>query len=749
MRTIRATHLDDGTTGGRAGAVGVVVGLVALALVVAGCVPVANQPLDPASVPDDGWVLAEPPVSGTPAGGVTTPTGTEAARLVLAGGLGGFGGEGGEERDACAAFLAHVQEHALQEVTAWGLGLGPVWPEMLDDGAFDAVPADPSLEAAPTAPLGEVPAADAPVAGEDFSATNVQEAGVDEPDIVKTDGRTLFVVVAGHLEVVDLTASSPRRIASVALDGAFDAQLLLVGDRLLVTSAQQLAVPLATGTLASAPAWPSHLGGTTTLLVMDVADPADPQVVERLTLDGTVRAARLVDGVARVVVRTEPGTLPWVTPQGSGLRAERAALEANRELIRTSRADDWIPWYLHETIEGTLGEGPLVDCTRIAHPQEYAGLGMLSVLTVDLADGSLRPGSEAFGLLAGGDTVYASRESLYVATTRWESPDGWSSPHERTTEVHGFDLRDPRDVTYLGSGSVPGTLLSQWALSEHDGVLRVASTVGDAWGPEPSESLVTVLAANDGVLEQVGQVTGLGPTERIYAVRFLGDRGYVVTFRETDPLYTIDLSDPTAPRATGELKILGYSAYLHPIGDDLLLGVGQDATEDGWLLGTQLSLFDIRDDDEPLRIDQVTIGSGSSAIEHDHRAFLHWAPSGLTVVPYIRYDVVPGGWDDEVAAGAVGFTADRADGLQRVGQLSHAALVEQRASDLIDPGGSFDVAGSPPGDALADLWWELGWQAQILRSVVVDEHLLTVSEIGVVVHDLDTLHDVATVHFGS
>ena len=145
---------------------------------------------------------------------------------------------------------------------------------------------------------------------------------------------------------------------------------------------------------------------------------------------------------------------------------------------------------------------------------------------------------------------------------------------------------------------MPGTLLNQFSLSEDKGVLRAATTIG--FGAE-AESKVTTLTAGDRRLVQRGQVGGLGRGERIYAVRFIGDVGYVVTFRETDPLYTVDLCDPPGPRVRGELKIPGYSAYLHPVADDLLLGVGQEATEDGRVQGLQFSLFDVSDLARPVR----------------------------------------------------------------------------------------------------------------------------------------------------
>ncbi len=250
-----------------------------------------------------------------------------------------------------------------------------------------------------------------------------------------------------------------------------------------------------------------------------------------------------------------------------------------------------------------------------------------------------------------------------------------------------------------------GFLLGQFSMSEHDGFLRVATTEGPAWwdafAARESESRVTVLTERGDVLEPVGEVTGLGRGERIYAVRFLGDVGYVVTFRQVDPLYAIDLSDPIRPAVTGELKILGYSAYLHPVGEGLLLGIGQDATPEGRTLGTQVSLFDVSDPAHPLLLDRRPLSLGSSEAEYDHHAFLWWPQTRLAVLPVeaVRYDELTG--EPISLGGAAGLQVGRT-ALSELGRLMH-----------------------PDG--------------QIRRSLVVGDTLYTVSDVGLLASDLTTL----------
>jgi hypothetical protein len=690
---------------------------------------------------DDGTAARAPDRQRTGTA-VSLPEGLE-----LAGALTSF--------DACDDLLAYVRERALEDLSPWGLGGGGArgWFADAEEAAEDA-----GDEAG-----GADTDGGAPVAGEDFSGTNVQEAGVDEPDMVKTDGRTMYVVSGGVLEVLDVTGDEPRSLATLRLGESWDAQLMLHEDRLLVTSGSGVLIPFANedtggsaadvdpdGEVASDDGdfegevghgmMPGDWGGTT-LTSIDVSDPAAPVVDERLTLDGWIVNSRMVDGVVRVVVRTEAGiNVPWEYPRTGSLRAERAALDANRALIESSTAEDWLPYYVHERADGTGDEGILLACNRVAHPDEYAGLGILSVLTVDLATGALVPGPEATGILAAGDTVYASADNLYVATTRWTHWESEEASVATTTELHAFDISDPRTTEYRGSGAVPGTLLSQWAMSEHDGHLRVASTVGDPWAERtPSESVVTVLEVGDGALAQVGQVTGLGLTETIYAVRFMGDVGYVVTFRQTDPLYTLDLRDPTDPQVTGELKILGYSAYLHPMGDDLLLGVGQDADQLGRTKGMQLSLFDVSDPAAPAVLDQIDLADSYSDVEYDHRAFLHWPATGLTVVPFERWNdwsvADPQQQDPGPGSGVLAFTAARDAGLTERGRLSHVApyLRDLGIEDVFEP-----QEGENPYER-EDRLWQYQYETKITRSVVIGDRLVTLSHVGVAVHDLDSL----------
>lgn len=539
-----------------------------------------------------------------------------------------------------------------------------------------------------TAPAPE--AQSAPGAGDapsDSSATNVQEAGVDEPDIVKTDGTTLFAVAAGTLYAVDARAATPRIVGSLRLPDGGSHELLVHDGRALVISAgpRVLVPPPAVpergdGGRASARAGTvtsdvMPAGSPTTLLTeLDVRDPAAMRVVRTLSFEANPVSARLTGATARVVVSSSP---PYY-----------AQPSARRKLA------GWIP---RATLARGRGSEPrrrgsraraagrtrsLVGCRQVRRPAAFSGGGLLTVLTIDLARGL--PAVDADALMTDAETVYASPTSLYVATQRW-NPSADSA-----TTIHRFDASQPDRTDYRASGTVPGHLLSQFALSEHDGVLRAATTTEGGGDTTRSESFVTTLNARDGSLARLGQVGGLGRGEEIRAVRFLGPTGYVVTFRQTDPLYTVDLADPARPRVAGELKILGYSAYLHPLGDGLLLGVGQDATAEGRLKGAQLSLFDVSDPARPQRLHQRDLGeNATSEAEWDHHAFLWWPATRLAVLPLNSGVLDAEGSGSAVAAG---FRVDR-DAIAEVGRVTRhragvrrAVVVGERLFTLSDDG---------------------------------------------------------------
>lgn len=547
-----------------------------------------------------------------------------------------------------------------------------------------------------------------------FSGTNVQERDVDEPDTVKTNGDILVHATFDKLEIVDIGDGAPRLLSTVPLEQG-GTEIILSGDRVLALTGVWREDPSASAPQSGAGGdrlmiMPVQGKQLTVLTSIDISDPSNPVIVETSEIPGAYRSARATGTTARVVVVNSP-QLPMPGPAVYDTRDQRVVEQRleqwKDEAIAAMTLEDWAP----------ATGGDCTSVTRTAHPE---GLSTTSIITLDL-QGSLEQ-LDNESIVADAGTIYASTDRLVIATSRWSQmmqPDGTAS-----TELHAFDITGP-DATYVGSGAVKGYLLNQFALSATGGYVRVATTEDAPWDPatetQQTQSGIAVLQEQGDALVEVGRVDGLGPTERIQAVRYIGDVAYVVTFRQTDPLYAIDLSDPTAPRVAGELKINGYSAYLHPIDDDRLLGVGQDATDEGQTLGTQVSSFDIGDLANTERIDSLRIDGGSSAVEWDHRAFLWWDATRTAVIPveiHPRMECPPNAeciFTDEQSRpymGAVAFTVAEDGAIIEVGRVTHADRGAQR-----------------------DGWYP------VMRSLVVGDSLYTVSEAGVLKSDLASLED--------
>jgi hypothetical protein len=607
---------------------------------------------------------------------------------------------------SCDGLVDYARDRALNTVSSGRL----VSPVALRDPVLSPAPVPlaapaPAPRSVPLAEGAPVPAS-APQTGagavpmsapgdSDHSTTNVQEAGIDEPDIVKTDGSVIFAIAGERLHAVDTRGGKPRLVGSLSLDSVNggEHELLLHGARLLVISRSFGSVGAAT----------YRAGGSQTVLSeVDVRDPSAMRIVRRSTIDGDYVSSRQNGGTARIVIGSHARILDRLSPTPEpGPVPVLAARNQNLNSVAHSNVSSWIPHYSIRTrSSGRTARHWLVHCRKVRHAAAFSGLDLLTVLTVDLDKGL--PAVDSDALMTDAQTVYASSRNLYVATQRWV-PEADATGV--TTTIHKFETTDRDSTTYRTSGNVPGFLLNQFSMSEYKGLLRVASTTG--------ESFVTVLGERGNKLAAIGKVGGLGRGESIRSVRFIDDTGYVVTFRQTDPLYTIDLSKPERPTVLGELKILGYSAYLHPIGKDLLVGVGQDATEQGRTRGTQISLFDVSNLRQPVRLHSRTIARDSSSeAEADHHAFLYWPPSKLAVMPVQIYGSQSPG---EQFNGAIGFRIDRDRGIEEAGRISH----------LSGAGGE-----------------------QVRRALVVGGKLFTLSGRGIQAATLDTLTETAWVPFG-
>jgi uncharacterized secreted protein with C-terminal beta-propeller domain len=565
-----------------------------------------------------------------------------------------------------------------------------------------------------------------------YSTTNNQEAGVDEPDSVKTDGSTIFAVSQGTVYAIDATGTTPRLVGTLNLGAAsYNAQLLLWGQRLIAISSGfpiALGAPTGGGVASPSPGraatavFPYYYGGQTIVTEIDVHKPTAMQVDRTLTVDGSFVDARQNGSTARLVISSQPTAIAY-----PALRA---------------RVKGWVPLMrFHSRLTGRRYARTVSPCSTITRPTQFSGLGMLTILTINLDQGLYATSSQS--LMADALVVYGSQHNLYVATHKWIDPQTSPQriPQSESTVIDQFDATDPLQTKYIASGEVPGFVLNQFSMSEYNGYLRVATTSRPIWwgsGPPQSlsQSYVTVLATNGSALIPVGQVSGLGAGQQIYSVRFIQNAGYVVTFRQVDPLYTIDLSSPTAPRVAGQLELAGYSSYLHPVGDGLLLGIGQDVGANNEPAGSQLELFDVSDPDAPKLLQRTSLGDGSSSeASYDHHAFLFWPATQLAVLPVQIYPTMPAG-PPTPAPGQSGGASAGGSTTTGSPQSSFVGAIGFHVS----PSGMSEV-GRIAHDPLN------GYPPLIHRALVIGDVLFTVSDGGIMASNLHTLAREAYVAF--
>ena len=546
--------------------------------------------------------------------------------------------------DSCERLAGDLKQAAKASVGPYGFP-GSGFPEAAAANggartmADSAVPADAA--AAPQAPA--------------HSGTNNHEQAADEPDIVKTDGRRIVTVDHGLLRVVD--AATRREIGKLNLG------LTAVGGQLELLLSGNVALVLVPGLTGS---YPTDRGTQSPLgpqvVSVDISGP--PRIVSHYKGEGTLVDARLTAGTARIVVKNTPRI---TFPDGPDVSDDGKRIRANRSAIDRAPVDAWLPSW--EVTTGATTERGRVDCSRVSRPTDYSGASMVSILTFDLARPALGSG-DPVTVVADGDTVYATGDSLYLASDqRWRLD--WfrgraAQPVRQETDLYRFTTTGNQPPVYAAAGHVPGFLINQYALSEWNGHLRVATT-----DERKGRSAVRVLRPDGDELVQTGVVDGLGKGERIYSVRFIGPRGYVVTFRQTDPLYSVDLTDPAKPRVTGELKITGYSAHLQPAGEGRLIGVGQEADGTGRIQGTQVSLFDVADPAAPRRLAQHQVPTGQSEAEWDPHALLWWPASNLLVVPVSSWASFDGSGTPAGGALALRVSGSR---IEQVGMIEQAGV---------------------------------------------------------------------------
>ncbi|MDH3727150.1 MAG: beta-propeller domain-containing protein [Myxococcales bacterium] len=646
----------------------------------------------------------------------------------------------------CGDVLEAIQEDAIAKVDLelkafedddfYGRGGPVVFDGVLEGGVDDA--------AAPTAGAD----ADAP---DGVSDTNRQVASVDEADIVKVgDGGTKLYVIRGNgfHEFDSWPAADTSKVADLEIEG-FAIEMFVEGDRAVVFSNVFGVEPLDDGDLCFGGPEPVgiaadeayYCGRSYTKTTVISLENDVPEVIREIYLDGYYTSSRRHDNIVRAVVQTNmqhPPTVPQLWeflygaepyPETREDQVARARLwaAAAKAAIRETTLEQWLPVW-GERVDGEVQERS-PQCADFYSPSPgFTDYGMTQILGIDIAEGGE---ATITSILGQASQVYANAEVLILA-----QPDyGWFDrdiDHDRTA-VHRFAVSfEAQRTPYQGSGFVPGMVNDQFSIDEAGGVIRIATTRttwknlgnNDAWIPPVTHNFVSTMSLGDGQLTVMGATPPLAEGERIFSARFIGDLGYIVTFRQIDPLFAIDLRDPAKPVVLGELKIPGFSDYMHPLGDDHLLTIGRDVNEQTQIdNGTALQIFDVSNPANPVQKFKALVGEGFSEANHNHKAFNFYADRGLLAFPFVSYET---GFSSTLELWDV--SAD--NGFSRRGSVDHSSLVLNGCGGWEPPIGPF------VGDAFYE---NCQYLPQVSRGVFIDEYIYSISHGGVLVHNVGDL----------
>lgn len=579
----------------------------------------------------------------------------------------------------------------------------------------------------------------------DYTTTNNQVAGVDEADFVKNDGTRIFAVSGNTLHAVKSWPADQLAVqGTLELEG-YPRELFLDGtDKAVVFSSIYTWYPLSSagGVNCLNLNCGYSYANTVKVTEVDVSDMAHLRVTKETYLPGHYTSARKVGTSVRLVLSDEfnfPPGFKWGPDWQEGLWNDKAALKAaynkviaqNETLIRNQTLAEWVP-------AAKIKVGAQVTlvphaCDAFRKVNAPTRLGQVSVVTLDLAASSI----DRTSILAEPGEIYASQANLYVATRHWW---WWPAPGQRdTTYVHKFDISQPSAAVYVASGSVDGYIVDQFSMDEAaSGHFRMVTTIQTRvpdtqnpqnwWGTMQTTNRLSVLGENAGYLDVVGQSPDLAEGERVMSSRMIGDKGFVVTFRQVDPLFTFDLSDPTNPRKLGELKVPGFSTYLHPLDANHLLTIGTYIPDPAngqtnWSArALQLAIFDVTDMAHPVQTHTQLVGTayGWSEAASEHKAFNYFGAKKLLAIPFADWSPVYTSGNDywsSFTSDLRVFSVDALTGFTQKGAVSMSDLYSVYQYDN----------------------WTYYWQPSVRRSVMADDFVYAISDSGIRVANIANL----------
>ncbi|WP_246946129.1 beta-propeller domain-containing protein [Bacillus pinisoli] len=528
-----------------------------------------------------------------------------------------------------------------------------------------------------------------------YSETNVQVQGVDEGDSVKTDGEYIYRVIDRKLTITKaLPASTIKDISTISYSNLEPFQLYVDENKLVVIGYAYHDYSQEEKDRKIAPIYQQ-----VQVIVYDIADRSNPKEIRSVQIEGSYMTSRKVDSTLYIVNQHYPDFWAY----------ENEKIDLRPRFADTAVSDDI----------------QVIDYDEIHYFPGSNETNYSIIAALDIED--VKKEMEISTYLGSGSNLYMTKENLYIAVNKYPevrenkgfSFDSIAISTPVKTEIYKFAV-DGLKVEFMATGLVKGSLLNQFSMDEYNGHFRVATTEGEVWDEKsPSRNHVFILNEE---MQLVGSVEDLARGERIYSVRFMGDKGYVVTFKQVDPLFVMDLSSPSKPTVLGELKIPGFSDYLHPYDEHHLIGFGQHTKlvkEKGSLEplvitdGVKISLFDVSNPLEPKeKFSEIIGGTGTySPLNYDHKALLFSKKQNIFAFPVTVYqDKVGSKYEQQlVFHGALAYSIDLNKGFQRQLEMTHEDQTSQYEN----------------------------WENQIMRVLSIEDHIYAVSPTKITAHKID------------
>ena len=549
----------------------------------------------------------------------------------------------------------------------------------------------------------------------DYSQTNIQVEGVDEPDIVKTDGTYLYILAHSKIFIVRAYPAEDADVLSeISLDTTmYPMNVFINDDRLIIFGTSTRHPQEYNGEV-----WPRWGGIPSTMIkIYDVADRENPELVQDVEIDGGYFDSRMIGDYVYVIATESTYNIYQILDDNETITIPKITIN---EDTRKIPADHIYYVNIPERIDT-----------------------MTHVLSINLKSEEVN--QKSF-LLGSSQNMYVSTNHIFLAYTKYEylspledSYPGWSA---ETTILHKISI-DDGDISYVAQGEIPGRVLNQFSMDEYDGFFRIATTIGHVWDHDAKSTNNVYILDKD--LSRVSEIEDIAPGERIYSARFISGKAYLVTFKKIDPFFTLDLSDPYNPQVLGKLKIPGYSDYLHPYDENHIIGIGKDTVEAldvqkenrnldfAWYQGLKIALFDVSDFENPQEVAKIVIGDRGtdSPALYDHKAFLFDREKQLLVIPVSVYEI-----SDDIKAQYDNYTGSM------YGEFTFQGAYVYRLS--VDDGFEYKgrITHLDDEDILKSGWYGYWGSSSITRSLYIDDVLYTISNSMVKLNDLATLSEI-------